>query len=199
MQINQTLLPIFAAIGIVPSLALVAEAAPSEAALQACRTQVEKAFPQANIELTPGLELLNSIFTIQWQTETGIEGFCRVTQAGEVLEFTNPYAVPEGQRPIESLAAFQTDRYEVRIFRLLDRLHMNIYNKATRRLELNRVLIAAAEAETGTTYTNLLGWTKYEATISPTGEYRLTIQSSNRTLYDAEGIELTPGQEVTLY
>lgn len=192
------LLTALATIATVFSLASVGNAVPSEAALQSCQMQLERELPGTFAEFIPGLELPGEIVVIQWQTAMGGQGFCRVTQTGEVLEFTNPYAVPQGQRPIESLLAFETDRYEVRVFWLLERLHMNVYNKSTRRVELNRVLAAEVEAETGTTYTNVLGRLKYEVVRLPEGEYRLVIQSGDRILYDEAGVELEAIPQVTL-
>ncbi len=200
MQVKQTLFSILTVVATVPSLALSVEAAPSEAAMQACQAQLDATVPHRTVEFTPGLELLNgSMITLQWQTDDGTEGLCRVTPQGDVVEFTNPYALPVGQRPIESVLALQTDRYEVRIVRLMERLYMNVYNKTTRRVELNRVLTTALETDGSTTYRNLLGWVKYEVTVSPEHDYRLLIQSGTRMLSDEPGTALEVGQQATLH
>lgn len=200
MQVKQTLLSILTLFATLPSLSLSAKAAPSEAAMQACQAQLDAVIPHRTTELTPGLALLDgSMITIQWQTDSGAEGLCRVTPLGEVLELTNPYALPQGQRPIENVLALQTDRYEVRILRLMERLYMNVYNKTTRRVELNRVLTATTETNGNTTYRNLLGRVKYEITISPESDYRLVVESGTQMLSDEPGTAIEAGEQATLY
>jgi hypothetical protein len=105
-----------------------------------------------------------------------------------IVEFVNPYAVPRGQRPIENVVAFQTEAYTVRIMRLAEQFYMNVYNRRTNRVELNRELIRATNSEEGMIYTNLLGQRRYRSIVSLDGGYRLVISWGNRgVVYDQEG------------
>ncbi|HEY9661253.1 MAG TPA: hypothetical protein V6C65_22595, partial [Allocoleopsis sp.] len=83
--------------------------------------------------------------------------------------------------------------------RLMERLYMNVYNKTTRRVELNRVLTATTETDGNTTYRNLLGRVKYKITVSPESEYRLVVESGTQMLSDEPGTAIEAGQQATLY
>jgi len=178
-------------------------AVPLEAALQTCQQQVKEAALGSSaeeIEFTPGSELPNGTVVIQWQTAEGIAGYCRVApEDGAIVDFFNPYAVPRGQRPIETVFAFQTDEYTVRVVRLLGQLYMNVYNRRTDRVELNRELVRSIQSDAGTTYTNLLGQRFYRSIVSPDGSYRLMI-SLGRSLvvYDQVGQGVTDAAAVEL-
>jgi hypothetical protein len=178
------------ALTITPSLALAAQATPSEVALENCQQRLETELPGTAIELIPGLELSNLVL-IRWQTDRGISGFCRVTSTGEIVEFINPYALPRGQRPIESLIVFETDEYTVRVLRLVEQLYLTVYDRTASEVELDRALAQVTESDDRTTYTNLLGQTTYQAIVSSEGEYHLVIQSRGVTTYEASGEAIT--------
>lgn len=164
-------------------------AVPLQPTLHTCQQRVEEELPQTEVELDPGSALPNGTVVIQWQTNTGMRGSCRVAvDDGTIVEFVNPYAVPRGERPIENVTAFQTEEYTVRIVRLSDQLYINVYNRRTDRVELNRQLVRAANSEESTTYTNLLGSRRYRAIISADGGYRLVISLGDRlVVYDQVG------------
>ncbi|PSB19777.1 hypothetical protein C7B76_06865 [filamentous cyanobacterium CCP2] len=187
MHIKNTLRTIFVAFAIVPSLAFAGNATPLEVALENCEQRIEAELPGSTIEFTPGLELLNGLVLLRWQTDRGIAGFCRVTSDGSIVEFVNPYALPRGQRPIESLVFFETDEYTVRVLRLVEQIYLTVYDRTASKIELDRALAQVIETENGTIYTNLLGRVTYQAIVSPEGEYRLVIQSAGRTTYESEG------------
>jgi hypothetical protein len=193
---NRLLRAIPAALAIVPSLTLPAHTTPSEVALENCQQRVAAELPGGTIELTPGLELLNGLSLLRWQTDRGVSGFCRVTFEGNIVEFVNPYALPRGQRPIESLVVFQTDEYTVRVLRLVEQLYLTVYDRTASKVELDRALAQETISDDGAIYTNLLGRTTYQAIVSSEGEYRLVIQSAGRTTYEAQGSPV-PLQEAT--
>ncbi|WP_416673893.1 hypothetical protein [Egbenema bharatensis] len=174
-----------AALTIIPSLAPAAQATPSEAALESCQQRIATELPGTAIELIPGLELFD-LTLIRWQTDRG-SGFCRVTSTGEIVEFINPFALPRGQRPIESLIIFETDEYTVRVLRLVEQLYLTVYDRAASEVELDRALAQVTESDEQTIYTNLLGQTRYQAIVSSEGEYRLVIRSRGVTTYEALG------------
>lgn len=171
-------------------------AVPLEAVLQPCQQRVEEAFPGTGaeeIELTSGSVLPNGTVVVRWQTTRGIAGYCRVVaEDGAIVDFFHPYAVPRGQRPIETVFAFQTDDYTVRVVRSLEQLYMNVYNRRTDRVELNRELVRSTDSDAGTTYTNLLGQRFYRSIVLPDGSYRLMISlGSSLVVYDQVGQALT--------
>lgn len=157
--------------------------------MQQCQNWVEADLPGTQIQIRPDSAGLGGTSIIHWQAN-GIAGFCRVTPTGEVVEVVNPYALPRGQRPIESIVAFQTDDYAVRIMRISEQLVLNVHNKKTNRAELNRVPVLVTESEANTTYSNLLGLVTYQAIVSADGTYRLVIQSVDRLVYDQAGVPL---------
>jgi hypothetical protein len=186
-NIQRILWASLAALAITPSLPLAVQATPSETALESCQQRIATELPQASIELTPGLELFNGLTLIRWQVDRGISGFCRVTSTGEIVEFVNPYALPRGQRPIESLIAFETDEYTVRVLRLVEQLYLTVYDRTASEIKLDRALAQVSESDEQTTYTNLLGQVIYQAIVSSEGEYRLVIRSGGVTTYEALG------------
>lgn len=170
-------------------------AVPSDAVLQTCQKRVGEELPETNVEAVEfdrGSELPNETVVIQWRAATGIAGYCRVaTDDGAMVEFVNPYALPRGQRPIENVMVFQTDDYTVRVVRLSEQLYMNVYNRRTDRVELNRELVRSFNSEEGTTYTNLLGQRLYRSIVLPDGTYRLVISFGSRLIvYDQVGHSL---------
>lgn len=170
-------------------------AVPLEAALQACQQQVEAESSGTRveeIEFTPGSELPNGTVVVRWQTARGITGYCRIApEDGVIVDFFHPHAVPRGQRPIETVFAFQTNEYTVRVVRLLEQLYMNVYNRRTDRVELNRELVRSTQTDEGITYTNLLGQRLYRSIVSPDGSYRLQISlGSSLVVYDQVGQSL---------
>lgn len=170
-------------------------AIPSDAALQICQKRVEEELPETDLDAVKfdrGSELPNETVVIQWRVSTELAGYCRVaTDDGAMVEFVNPYAVPRGQRPIENVVAFQTDDYTVRVVRLSEQLYMNVYNRRTDRVELNRELVRSFNSEEGTTYTNLLGQRLYRSIVLPDGTYRLVIRFGSRlVVYDQVGYSL---------
>lgn len=191
MPINNALLGIIslatAAFSPVPAAIATLPEATLEAALENCQKRIASEVPE-EVELNTRLDLPQGAILIHWQTTTGLAGHCRVTFDGSnMIEFVNPYAIPRGQRPIESIAAFQTNEYSIRIIRLADQLYMNVHNRKTNRVELNRALVHSIESDEGTTYFNLLGPVVYRATVSPDGEYRLVISRDDRPFYEATG------------
>lgn len=192
MQMNGTVLVSTAWMALILSLTSVMAgraAVPLQSAEQTCQQRLEEELPQTEVELDPGSALPNGTVVIQWQTNMGIRGSCRVAvEDGAIVEFVNPFAVPRGQRPIENVVAFQTEEYTVRIVRLSDQLYMNVYNRRTDRVELNRQLVRAANSDEGTTYINLLGSRRYRASVSADGGYRLVISLGDRlAVYDQVG------------
>lgn len=167
-----------------------------QTATTACQERAAADLPDLEIQVIPTLALPDGSFNLRWQTSIeqreheGIHGTCRATADGELIEFVNWYAVPRGQRPIESVAAFETDDYTVRIVRLSEQLYMDVYNKRNSRQELSRVPVRWEDSEDGTIYSNLLGHMVYQATLAPDGEYRLLINFGDRTLYDEVGSAL---------
>lgn len=174
-------------------------AEPLPLALQACQGRVEEELPETAVELNPGSELPNGTVVVQWQA-ANVTGSCRVAvEDGALIEFVNPYAVPRGQRPIENVTAFQTADYSVRIVRLSEQLYMNVYNRRSDRVELNRELVRVTPSEEETTYTNLLGQRRYRAVISGTGNYRLVINLGSLVVYDQVGNALeTPAARIPI-
>lgn len=178
---------------VVVSLARPAMANSLQTATSACQERAAADLPDFEIQVIPTLALPDGSFNLRWETSTGergnegIHGTCRATADGDLIEFVNWYAVPRGQRPIESIAAFETDDYTVRIVRLSEQLYMDVYNKRNSRQELSRVPVRWEDSEDGTTYSNLLGQMIYQATLSTEGEYRLLINFGDRTLYDEVG------------
>lgn len=160
--------------------------------VQVCQQRVEEELPDAGVELNPGTELPDGTVVIQWQTHTGISGSCRVAVDDNTLvEFVNPYAVPRGQRPIENVAAFETEAYTVRVLRISAQLYMNVYNRRTDRVELNQQRVRATTSEAGTTYTNLVGARRYRAIVAADGSYQLVISlGSTLVVYDQTGNSL---------
>jgi hypothetical protein len=192
----------FFAAAIVPSLSFAVHATPvesgSETGVEICRQRIETELPGSAIELNSGLDLLNGFILLNWRTDRGVAGFCRVTAEGQIVEFVNPYALPRGQRPIESLAAFETNDYTVRVLQLGEQTYLTVYDRTTSKIELDRALAQAIVSDEGVVYTNLLGRRTYQAIVTSAGEYRLLIQSGGRITYDAEGGSLS-SQEATQF
>lgn len=161
-----------------------------EAGLQGCQQRLAEELPNRSAQFDSPTESPNGTVLVHWQVE-GISGYCRVTaDDGKLIEFVNPYAVPRGQRPIENILAFQTPDYTVRIVRLGEQLYMNVYNRRTKRVELNRGLVYATDAEVGTLYTNVLGQRLYRSIVTADGGYRLEIWAGRNSVYDQTGSSL---------
>ncbi|NJR59787.1 MAG: hypothetical protein HC769_13635 [Cyanobacteria bacterium CRU_2_1] len=171
---------------VVPGFALAALAQPAETGSLGCQRLVEERSPDAEIQVIP-MESLDNIFILEWQTSLGLSGSCRVNQDGIVVEFSEQYSVPRGERPIETIVLFETDRYVVRIIRQNGQLAMNIYNKSTDRVELRAIPVQATDSDEGTTYSNPAGAINYAATVLSDGAYRLIINRGDRTLYNEQG------------
>jgi hypothetical protein len=183
-------------IAILFSLPLSAIANPAEIALQQCQQRVAEDLPGTSGQFQPHPQQPNGTVVIHWQTNPHATGYCRVDgENGTVIEFVNPYAVPRGQRPIETMLAFQTTDYSVRVVRLVEQLYMNVYNRKTNRLELDRGLVRVTQTDTGILYTTVLGHQTYQAIVSdvPSDDrYRLVILAGHNSIYDEAGGSLYP-------
>jgi hypothetical protein len=137
----------------------------------------------------------NGTIVIHWHINANAAGYCRVSvEDGTVIEFVNPYAAPRGQRPIETILAFETADYTVRIVQLTGQLYMNVYNRKTDRVELNRGLVRSTQSEEGTLYTTVHGTRVYQSIVDTEGRYRLVILAGRNSVYDEVGSSLNPSR-----
>jgi hypothetical protein len=193
-------------VAILFSLPLSAIASPAEIALQRCQQRVTEELPGINDQFQPNFQpnpqQPNGTILIHWQANLDATGYCRVDGDGTVIEFVNPYAAPRGQRPIETVLAFQTADYTVRIVRLTEQLYMNVYNRKTDRLELNRGLARSSQTEEGTLYTTVLGNRVYQSIVADdqtdADRYRLVILAGRNPIYDEAGDSFSPSRSSPL-
>jgi hypothetical protein len=196
LSIQTTVLSTVSFVACLFSLPLSASASPTETALQRCQQRVTEELPGISGQFELNSEQINGTVLIHWRVNANTAGYCRATvEDGTLIEFVNPYAAPRGQRPIETILAFQTADYTVRIVRLAEQLYMNVYNRNTDRLELNRGLVRSTPTEAGTLYTTVLGNRIYQSIVADeqiensTGDdrYRLVILAGRNPIYDEAG------------
>ncbi|NJR66393.1 MAG: hypothetical protein HC772_15430 [Leptolyngbyaceae cyanobacterium CRU_2_3] len=87
----------------------------------------------------------------------------------------------------ETLLAFQTPQYGVRLFRQRGILRLNLYNRQTNKVDLRGMPMQQTVTDTGIVYTNLQGDAAYSVIVAPDGSaYWLKIQQGDRVTYNQQ-------------
>jgi hypothetical protein len=106
-------------------------------------------------------------------------------------------AAPETRSPLvtadqlmpepETIFAFQTRKYAVRVYSQSNELRMNVYNRATDQVELQGGAIRSTRSGNQTIYSNLSGPLIYSVMVLPIGGYRLEVSQRERVIYSEPG------------
>ncbi|UBF26089.1 SH3 domain-containing protein [Kovacikia minuta CCNUW1] len=108
-------------------------------------------------------------------------------------DFVRPisYTPDRPNPPREStVAAFNTNTYNVKVYRQRGRLYMDVYNKRAGYSVLNRAPAAVDNYGRRTSYYNTRGEYVYKVTTAPNGRYTLAV------LYNDRQITREPGYQI---
>lgn len=89
-------------------------------------------------------------------------------------------------RPM-SHAAVQTNTYAVKVYSQQDRLYMDVFNRQTGAMMLERVPVMAASSAQGMRYTYQANGMQYQLTVSPQDRSELAIRQGDRVVAQEYG------------